>query len=239
MALHRHPPPRCAGTAGVPKRATVRVARGRHTEAGPSSGRRARRHGNGAAGRFHAHVRAAPRRASPTPGATRPGRHTGTAAEPKSAVTHAPHRTTGQNPPHGNGAAGRFRARVRAARARPRRARSSSPAQGQGAVLRCPSPARCRTCVALRSAVGPGLPEGAGETSRCCQGRRMRARRRAGPACPAGLGTAYRTSPQRKPSATAWARSEAPSFLNRRRACVLTVSSERKSSRPISALERP
>lgn len=49
----------------------------------------------------------------------------------------------------------------------------------------------------------------------------------------------YRTRPQRKPSATACARSEAPSFLKSRLAWVLTVSSDRNSSRPISALERP
>ncbi len=58
------------------------------------------------------------------------------------------------------------------------------------------------------------------------------------PARPEGR-DGYRTRPHRNPSATAWARSEAPSFLNRRRAWVFTVSSERNSSRPISALERP
>ncbi len=68
---------------------------------------------------------------------------------------------------------------------------------------------------------------------------RVRGRAVPGAGRPAGPGTGYLTSPQRKPSATAWARSEAPSFLNRRRACVLTVSSERNSSRPISAFERP
>src|SRR5665648_896306 len=45
--------------------------------------------------------------------------------------------------------------------------------------------------------------------------------------------------PARNPIATACARSDAPSLRNSRRACVLTVSSERNRSAPICELDRP
>src|SRR5262249_28977034 len=55
----------------------------------------------------------------------------------------------------------------------------------------------------------------------------------------AGNGRGYETSPRRNPQATAWARSFTPSFLKSLRACVLTVSSDRNSSRPIWLLLLP
>ena len=55
--------------------------------------------------------------------------------------------------------------------------------------------------------------------------------------CALAAGVGQATRPRRNPTATAWARSRAPSLRNSRRAWVLIVSSDRNSSLPISPLD--
>lgn len=184
------------------------------------------------------------RRRPPGGGSARLGHRVPTAAGRRPADRARPARTPPAGPwhPARHGRGGRATlpgtVRVRSAveagsreRQRPSAVDRNNPEEGpaRGPGTRARAGGAGRRCGGDR----PGEPGGRSGGERC---RSARSRPRWADGSDDGR---QRTSPQRKPSATACARSEAPSFLNNRRAWVFTVSSERNSSRPISALDRP